>query len=251
MKNYIYTACFLLILFSCSEKKSTDDTKETVDKQTIPFTEMVERHIEANLEIPSQEKYSYNIYKEHLDNDTIIDAIITVNRLEFALEEARKSGNSAKRAEIGFTGRYNYIFYFDGSLNKISPAVPVPSSPHAKLSVDFVNLFNKNHKDLIIDYTIMNARYRNYFAIFNHTPKQIFQWKLYENLGEDTEMANYIEYEEGSYSKVKDILIYEGKLENSENIENIYEFEPIYKKTGALKHRFFFLEKERKYFTKK
>ena len=33
--------------------------------------------------------------------------------------------------------------------------------------------------------------------------------------------------------------------------EDIYNFNPIYKKSGKLIHRFFYLPKERKYFTNK
>ena len=252
MKNIIFLAFITIVFISCSDLNNEDFTQENLKKEKVlPFNEKLIRHIESNLEIASNEKYSYKVYKEHLDNDSILDAIISVNRLEYALEEARISGNSAKRAEIGFTGRYNFIFYYDGGLDKISPAIPVPSSPHAELSVDFVNLFNTNHKDIIVDYTIMNSRFRNYFTIISHTPKQIFQWKLYDKLGEDNLSVNYIEYGKGSYSNVKDILIFEGGIENSKKVEDIYNFNPVYKKSGKLLHRFFYLPKERKYFTNK
>ena len=97
----------------------------------------------------------------------------------------------------------------------------------------------------------MNSRFRNYFTIISHTPKQIFQWKLYDKLGEDNLSVNYIEYGKGSYSNVKDILIFEGGIENANKAEDIYNFNPIYKKSGKLIHRFFYLPKERKYFTNK
>lgn len=252
MKNILFITFFAFTLTNCSESVEQQVNKETLQKdEALPFNEKIVRHIESSLEIASNEKYTYKIYKENLDNDSILDAIVSVNRLDYALEEARMSGNSAKRAEIGFTGRYNFIFYFDGGLNKISPAIPVPSSPHAELTIDFISLFDQKHKDIIVDYTIMNSRFRNYFTVINHTPKQIFQWKLYDNLGETNISANFLEYGEGSYSGVKDILIFEGAIENSNEVEDIYNFKPVYKKSGKLLHRFFYLPKERKYFTNK
>lgn len=250
MKKLLFITLIGFTFTNCGNEKSTE-TENPNDTAIIPFEEMVVRHIEADLNIPVKEKYDYKIYKAHLDNDSIIDAIITVNRLEFALEEARLSGNSAKRAEIGFTGHYNYFFYFDGGLNKISPSIHVPSSPHAKLKVNFMNLSSDLKKDITIDYTIKNSLFRNYYFVFNHTPKQVFQWKIYDYLGEINEEANYIEYEKGSYSTVKDILIYEGGIKNSKNIEDIYNFNPILENKGKLLHRFFYLEKEGKYFTNK
>lgn len=250
MKKLLFITLIGFTLTNCSSDKKTDENL-TIENNALPFDEMVVRHIETDLSIPLKEKYSFEVFKAHLDNDSILDAIITVNRLEFALEEARLSGNSAKRAEIGFTGHYNYIFYFDGGLNKISPSIPVPSSPHSKLKVSFINLFNETKKDIIVDYKIKNSQFRNYFFVFNHTPTQVFQWKLYDYLGETNEEANYIEYETGSYSTVKDILIYEGDIKNSKNIEDIYNFNPILEKKGKLLHRFFYLDKEGKYFTNK
>ena len=108
MKNIIFLAFITIVFISCSDLNNEDFTQENLKKEKVlPFNEKLIRHIESNLEIASNEKYSYKVYKEHLDNDSILDAIISVNRLEYALEEARISGNSAKRAEIGFTGRYN------------------------------------------------------------------------------------------------------------------------------------------------
>ena len=250
MKKLLFITLIGFTFTNCNTENKTE-IEHPIEETAIPFEEMVVRHIEADLNIPVKEKYDYKIYKAHLDNDSIIDAIITVNRLEFALEEAMSSGNSAKRAEIGFTGHYNYIFYFDGGLNKTSPSIPVPSSPHAELKVNFSNLASDIKQDFTVDYTIKNSLFRNYYFVFNHTPKQVFQWKIYDYLGEKNEEAIFIEYEDGSYSPIKDILIYDGKITNSDNVEDIYHFNPIIEKNDNLLHRFFYLEKEGKYFTKK
>ena len=85
----------------------------------------------------------------------------------------------------------------------------------------------------------------------NHSPVQVFQCKLYDYLGEKNVEANYIEYSNGSVGLAKDILIFKGKLKNGNNVKDIYNFSPEIEKEGELIHRFFYLDKEGKYFTKK
>ncbi len=252
MKNTFALLFLFAFIFSCSENKSTDNElteKENNKKQTLE--EIIDRHVQSQLSIPSTEKYTLHIYKEHLDGDDKIDAIITVNRLNFAYEEANKSGKYEIRKELGFTGHYNYIFYFDGGLNMISPSIIVPSSPQAELVVKFENISTSAFKDVIVDYKIRNSSFRNYYNIMNHSPVQVFQWKLYDYLGEKNVEANYIEYSNGSVGLAKDILIFKGKLKNGNNVKDIYNFSPEIEKEGELIHRFFYLDKEGKYFTKK
>jgi len=254
MRIVYQTLLISLLLSSCSDIKTSEkdlekDTNEDIENQTVE--EMAHRHVQSQLSIPSTEKYSLKIYKEHLDGDTKIDAVITVNRLEYALNEAKKSGKYEQLKEVGFIGSYNYIFYFDGGLNQISPAINCPSSPGGELIVNFENILTDVFKDILIDYKIRNSSFRNYYSVVNHTPKQIFQWKLYDYLGEKNTEANFIEYTTGSTSLAKDILIYEGELMNSKGVNDIYNFNPEISKKGKLLHRFFFLENEGKYFTKK
>lgn len=255
MKNrsiYILLNILFLSLLSCSEESKKEVHLEEKNQTNLPLDELARRHVEAHLNIPFNEKYTLSIHKKHLDEDSIIDAIILVNRLNFALEEAAKSNNSAKRAHLGFTGRYNSLFYYDGGLNKISPEIPVPSSPHALLKLNFTSFSGKKYTDFTIDYTIRNSQFRNYYIIQNHTPVRVFQWKIYDYLQEDNEEANFLTFDNGSYSKVKDILVYDGKISNHNEIKDIYHFDPkIEKISKEPKHRFFFLDDQFKYFTNK
>jgi len=237
-------------MLSCTNSKTEKDIQNEPSKE-MTLEELVVRHVEADLEIPHDEKFTYEIHKEYLNDDSLIDAIITVNRLDFALEEARLSGNAAKKAEIGFSGRYNYVFYYDGISKKITPSISIASSPHAKLKVRFQPIINEFKNDVIIDYVIRNARFRNYYTIINNAPKLIFQWNVYDFLGEEKEVANFITYDKGSYSDAQDILIFDGKITNNKSIEDIYNFEPKIESNEKLIHRFFYLEKEGKYFTNK
>ena len=253
MKHSSLYILLLLLTFSCSEqpKTNTPSIDEEVKPKNQTLEQMVERHIKSCLSIPATEHFSYKIYKEQLDGDDKLDAIIAVNRLEYALLEAEKAPNSAKQAEIGFTGNYNYVFYYDGERNQISPPIMISSSPHSKLTVKFENLFSEGFKDIIVDYKIRNSAFRDVFTVTNHVPMQVFQWKIYDRLGEKDPEATYFEYGEGSYSLAKDILIYNGTLENADQGKDIYNFEPKISKKGNLLYRFFYYDQLGKYCIKK
>jgi hypothetical protein len=124
--------CLLLITTSCGDDTSTDSTEnveDTNEKSTESFDARARREIMASLAIPVNEKFSMKIYKEYINADTIEDAIITINRMEYAMDEAIKNKREAKAAEMGFTGNYNYLFYYDGALDRISNPIFAPSSP--------------------------------------------------------------------------------------------------------------------------
>ena len=252
MKKIFKTLFILSVVFGCSENKS-DEIKLTnkKDNENQSFESIVNRHVQSQLSIPATEKFKIQIYKEHMDGDNKIDAIISVNRLDFAKEEAQKAGRFAIMDEMGLQGSYNYIFYFDGGLNQISPPINIPSAAKSELNIHFENISTAAFKDVLVDFKIKNSSFRNYYIISNHTPSQVFQWKLYDYLGEKNVEANFIEYSNGSVGLAKDILIYKGKLKNGANVKDIYNFLPEIEKDGELSYRFFYLDKEGKYFTKK
>lgn len=252
MKSIIYFLFLCLIITSCSEGKSNlSEENLEKDPKDLSLEEIVDRHVKATLGITPNEKYTLKIYKEHLDGDENIDAVITVNRLNYALEEASKSSNSAKQAEVGFTGNFNYIFYYDGHSKQLTPDIKIASSPHAELKISFENISSEAYKDVLVDYKIRNSSFRDYFTIINHSPILVFQWKIYDRLGEKNPEAIYFEYAPGTQSASKDILIYNGSLDNASYTGDIYKFEPKISKKGDLLHRFFYLDTEGKYFTKK
>ena len=93
MKKIFKTLFILSVVFGCSENKS-DEIKLTnkKDNENQSFESIVNRHVQSQLSIPATEKFKIQIYKEHMDGDNKIDAIISVNRLDFAKEEAQKAG---------------------------------------------------------------------------------------------------------------------------------------------------------------
>ncbi len=180
------------------------------------------------------------------------DAIITVNRYNFALEEASRSENPSKNAEMGYIGNYNYFIYYDGKLKKFSNPIKVPSSPKAPLKVLFDNIQSEVYKDITIEYRIRNSAFRNYYLIANGNIQIMFQWKLFDNVGTAYPEANFITYEKGSMSIFKDILIYTGKIKNySPVIPDVYTYNPEIEKAGGLQYRFFYDPRSLKYMTRK
>lgn len=256
--SYLYKFFVLffvvLITLSCTEstqEKSIFPTKKKTEKHE-DFNNYAKKHIKLQLRISNSEKFTYQIFKEHLDNDGKIDAIISVNRLDYALTEANKSLNPAKKAELGFIGNYNYIFYYDGGLDLISPPIAIPSSPIVPLNVEFKNICSENFKDILVDFRIRNASYKDIYTIVNHTPRRIFQWKNFDGIGDKNVEAYSIQFSAiGKYSMAKDILVYQGKIKFIPSNADLNSYEPKISTTKNLIHTFFYLEKEGKYFTKK
>jgi hypothetical protein len=186
-----------------------------------------------------------------LDGDDKMDAIITVNRLQFALDEAAKSDNSAKRAEFGFMGNHNYMFYYDGGLDKISPQIAIPSTPQAELKVSFENVSSDAYKDILIDFRVRNASYKDFYTVSNHTPRRIFQWKNFDGLGSDVSEAFTFKIEEGAVGLQKDILVMKANIVQPKKKVDLFTFEPELTETNELVHRFFYNDQMGKYVTLK
>ncbi len=252
--KYMYLSFVLLLVSACAEG-TENGIDETLDQEIVEETleQKMIRHIEGNLSILGTEKYTYQIFSEHLNGDDSIDYIITVNRLEKALEEAIESGKTAQRAEMGYMGNYNYFFYMDGATKTITTAIPVPSSPHAELSVSFANIRTEAYKDFMVDFRIRNSCFRRFFTVMNVIPAQTFETKIFDFLGEENVEAYSIEFKDGSYSLAKDIYVYKAKIENvTINSPNeVYAVEPKITPTDQLERKWFFNEQMNKYYTEK
>lgn len=245
---------FVLLLFSCNEETSkTKDTLFEEDKPVVneSFEQQLVREVEGKLQIPRKEKYTTKVYRAHLNADNSEDAIVTVNRYEFALSEASASPNPAKVAELGYTGNYNYFLFYDGLLKKFSNPIAVASSPKAPLKVVFENIQSNVFKDITIEYRIRNSAFRNYYLIHQGAIQLMFQWKLFDAVGTTTPEVNFIAYDKGSRSSFKDIIVYPGKIVNyTPAISDIYAYEPNVIQNGEPLYRFFFEPSTLKYMTK-
>ncbi len=246
--KFPFSSCILLfltlLLANCSnEKKTTVPVKDPAKAlQDLPFEKRYKREIEEKLNIGPKEKYTLQLYKAYINSDSIEDVIITVNRMQFAEGEAIKSGKTAKSAELGYTGNYNYFFYYDGSLDKISDPVPVPSSPGRPLDVSFISISSPTKKDIVIDYRIRNSGWRSYYTSSGDgTLALMFQWKWFDQIGtENPEALNHV-FDPSPEGISQDISIYASSIDNhSLEIKDVYAFVPTITKKGALQFRFFF-----------
>jgi hypothetical protein len=242
------------LIWSCQQEPTQEPTTETVQgpptKGKQSLTNYADRMVRAKLGIQANEKFELKIYRAQLDADGIEDAVITVNRLDFAMKEAMASANPAKRAELGFMGNFNYFFFFDGKLDMLSPPIAIPSSPLLPLQVSFENISSTNYKDILIDFRIRNASYKDFYTVSNHTPRRIFQFKNFDGLGTPITEAYHFEYGAGSYGPQKNIFVMEAKLEALPNGADKNTFVPQLKPLEKIKYTFFYLESEAKYATK-
>ncbi len=134
---YFLLALFLL-LQACTSENEQQTNNEDVAVEKLTFDQRKERHITGSLAMDATEKYSTETYKEKINNDEFEDAIITVNRLDFAKNKARNLKNGRQIAEMGYIGNYNYFVFYDGRLDKFSVPVLVPSSSLNKLKVSII-----------------------------------------------------------------------------------------------------------------
>lgn len=254
MKYTFFIGLFIFGL-SCSEPEKKESNFFDEIKNKAPEYKSIEekiiRHIEGSLSIPGTEKYTYTIYKENLNGDDSLDYVITVNRLEFALQEAIESNNVAKRAEMGYMGNYNYYFYMDGLSKEISPAIAVPSSPYAELEVTFEHIKTEAYYDFMVDFRIRNSKFRRFYTVLKNLPQQTFEAKIFDRLGETNPEAFVIDYEPGSFSLAKNILVYKATLENVtiNSVNDVYSINPKTTSTGKLDRKWYFSDPKNKYFT--
>lgn len=256
--KYLFLFVIGLSFISCDTEETTEEpvvTKEIDNTPEGTLEEILVSHMESKLNITAIEKYEYTIYKEELNRDDSTDWIVTINLYDRAINEAAHSENTAKMAELDYFGNYNYIFYMDGKTKQFSEGVVMPSCAASKLTVGFEHITSSTSKDFVVDLKIRNSSRRRFYTIFNNSPYQTCEEKVYYNFGkEGEETESYvIEYEDVENSSARNILVYEGELEQREfeNTKDIYEFEPEIKSTGKLVHKWYFDSRLMKYYMKK
>lgn len=255
MKQTILILFALTSIYSCgpdSKKEKENDQLEPIDNvEALTFEERAHQHVRQNLQMAANEKYTLNIYYEHLNNDTILDAVITVNRLDHAMNKSQKNRTLPKDAALDFWGNYNNFFYYDSELDKITPNVPIVSSATNPLKVSFENITSETHKDIIIDYRIRNSEFRRYYLLIDKLPSYVFQWKVFDGLGtKDEKEANCFGYDKGTYSTAKDIIIYKAELGDIAPGIDYTKIDPEITCLKEVDKRFFYNTRDRKYYTK-
>ena len=254
MKAILAILTLSTLMFSCGNEEVMDDPalpKEPSAHEGGDLKSRAARHVEAQLNIAGTERYGLTIYKQNLDGDDKEDAIITVNRFNYALEKARQSPNAAKLAEIGYVGNYNYIFYYDGGLDLISPAIAVPSSPYLPLEISFEPITSTEYNDVLVTYRIRNSAYRAFFTVENHTPARYFEWPIFDELGTPRAKAFSFAYIATAMNPRKNIQVYQAKITLADTTTNFNVAKPILTKESKVLYEFFYLPAQQKYVTKK
>lgn len=234
---------FALLFLRCGDESSDmAPTDVANDTKKESFDARVNREVREKLSIPANEKYTVRIYREYINSDTIKDAIITVNRMDFAMNEAIRTKKEAKMAELGFIGNYNFFLYYDGELDKISVPLPVPSSPGRELDVQFKSILSPTRKDIIIDYRIRNSGWRSYFSVLNERDLAlVFQWKMFDNIGNNTPEALFHDIVQNPDGITYDIAIFSSDINGyNKNIPDIYQYVPSITNKKELLYKFFF-----------
>jgi hypothetical protein len=252
--KFLIITVYFFVLYSCIEGQ--EENRIIIDESQLQeekgnLNTYVKRHVEEQLRISSNEKYELKIYKENLDGDDKQDAIITVNRLNYAIDEAANSANSAKRAEIGYMGNFNFFFYYEGAKDIISPPIVIASSPLLPLKVSFENISSDNYKDILIDFRIRNSSFKDFFTIINGTPRRVFEFRNFDGMGTTKSECYAFQYTAGSYSASKDIQVVKANFSSIPKDADLNIFEPVIKPTNELLYTFFYVPQEGKYMTKK
>lgn len=254
MKYIIVSIIAFLFLTACTEEHTQSElVDETAEKDygNVSFEERVKLHVRSQLHISSSENYTLDIYKAHLNDDEVEDAIITVNRLDFAIKRAKEGKTLSKSSELDFWGNYNLVFYYDSELDKITPPLEFNSTPLRKLKVSFDYVSSDRYQDAIIDYPVRNAQYRIYLAIINHAPTQVLQWKIYDGWGTDAVEAYCFSYKPGTYSPFKNIIVNKATIKNIERGDDYNKITPEITCSDEEVKSFFFNPTDLKYYSAK
>lgn len=214
VSKIVTTLVVLILLSSISSCKNEEsDKQDKVEKKsTLSFREKIARQVELELDINAAEEYDLQIKKEYINPDTLQDALILVNRKQWAHERAEKADNIDFIKQTGFVGPYNNVFVKLGGVDKLLKAPTVGSGADEKLDSKFLTLTSEAHKDFYVNYRIRNSMHRNYYSVRKDRLYLTFSCPVFDSIGEPNPRVFAIQHEESSVRIAKDIALYEGKI---------------------------------------
>ena len=112
-------------------------------------------------------------------------------------------------------------------------------------------LFSYLDKDILVDFRILNASYKDYYTVSNHIPRRVFQWKNFDGLKSDVSEAYTFDYTDGTMGMVKDILVKKATLIQPSKDVDMYKYNPVLKESDEIVYRFFYHPDQGKYMTQK
>ena len=270
MKFVSFVILFSLLL-SCSSETDSKNSEPNKDENTDIFgneilnqpinqpnlldsteqylNDVIGLHCRKTLYISEEENYEIMVFKEYLNQDSIIDAIITINRLAFAKQKAQESEQPIKAKEIGYMGPFNAFYFYNGATNQISNPIVVPSSPLVNLKINFENISNNDYKDVLVDYRIRNSSTRQVYFLYGMVPSLVFEHTIFDELGTNNKVAYSFNYKPGTQSEIKNILLTQGQIKRIPEQSDLFTFEPEIINTKKTVQEFFFIPGQGKYFS--
>ncbi|MGB1646452.1 MAG: hypothetical protein ACPG9I_04085 [Crocinitomicaceae bacterium] len=259
------------LLLSCSSESNRQSPEPNKDENTDIFgneivnqpvnqpnlldsteqylNDVIGLHCRKTLFISEEENYEIKVFKENLNQDSIIDAIITINRLDFAKQKAQESEQPIKAKEIGYMGPFNAFYFYNGATNQISNPIVVPSSPLVNLKIKFENISNNEYKDILVDYRIRNSSTRQVYFLYGMVPSLVFEHTIFDELGTNNKVAYSFNYKPGTQSEIKNILLTQGQIKRIPKQSDLFTFEPEIINTKKTVQEFFFIPGQGKYFS--
>lgn len=226
---FILSATLVLsLLTACQGENTSVKTEEKETKSKLTFEEQAKRAVEADLKINASEDYDIQIHMAYIDRDTIEDAVILVNRKQWAFDRIKKNKNENFAKRIGYTGPYNNVFVYLGKYDKFISTPTIGSSAEYPLEVKFEVITSPSQNDFFVNYRIKNSLQRNYYTVRNDRVFVTFNCPVFDGIGEPEPKVYSIEHRESSVRLAKDIVLYEGVIPNYEpsEIENINNYSP-------------------------
>ncbi|PWH86829.1 hypothetical protein [Brumimicrobium oceani] len=255
LKNSIYLCSIFFIASACSGDDLTENNvvkQVETAKETLSEEEKIIRQVENILDINAAENYDIQIQYKHIDPDTLKDALILVNRKEFGHQKAKNTNTERFFESTGHTGLYNFVFLKLGGSDKLITTAPVGSNADYPLTVEFLELTSKAHKDFIVEYRVRNSLHRNYYTVRKDKMFLTFSCPVFDSIGAPKPVAYDIVHTDSEVRIAKDIALYDGRIKdyNPDEIENINFYTPKeIIRDGGLYVFFIFDDKKMKYVT--
>jgi hypothetical protein len=229
--NFLFPLPILLsvmLLNACNTDRSESNNLNQKKKSSLTFEERAKRAVEADLKINASEKYDIQIHKTYIDRDTLEDAVILVNREQWATKRAEKQDNLDYAKKLGFTGPYNNVFVYLGKYDKFISTPTVGSGAEYPLEINFEVITSPSQKDFYVDYRIRNSMHRNYYTVRNDRVFLTLNCPVFDSIGYPKPKVYSIQHRESSVRLSKDIAMYKGEIANynPSQIENVNNYTP-------------------------
>lgn len=251
MRNLIIGLGVILFVAGCqNETDKTDSTedpkpeKELGDGKVLNkdiediseegmiayFTQFLHRQADMELE-PSD----FRFYRGHMNRDTILDWVVTVNAFKYAKKSLEKQQNLMP-IDYGYLGNYNHLFVVNGETGAWNGR-PVASSSvnHLDVQIDYVN--SDQYQVPVVYFRVGTSKF---VTVFNSSVPQfqeIFNWEVFnlsDNKNNGNPTARIIEFQ-GPENGAKEIVVYDGEVVNFDQnafADSIASYEPEIKKAS-------------------